>query len=73
MSHTQASSDPGEPAWVTEVLNFWFQELGEAHWFANSNEIDAQIRDRFLSLHQRLSRCCSNLQPANQAVRSVAP
>ena len=28
MSGTHASSDPGEPTWVTEVLNFWFQDLG---------------------------------------------
>jgi len=54
MSGTHASSDPGEPTWVTEVLNFWFQDLGEVHWFANSEKIDSQIRDRFLSLHQRL-------------------
>jgi uncharacterized protein (DUF924 family) len=54
MSGTHASSDPGEPAWVTEVLNFWFEELGEAHWFARSEKIDAQIRDRFGSLQQRL-------------------
>jgi uncharacterized protein (DUF924 family) len=54
MSGTRASSDSGEPAWVTEVLLFWFEELGEAHWFAENEKIDAQIRDRFLSLHQRL-------------------
>ena len=54
MSNRQPSSDLGEPAWVTEVLNFWFQEMGEAHWFANSEKTDAQIRQRFLSLHHRL-------------------
>jgi uncharacterized protein (DUF924 family) len=54
MSGMHASSDPGEPAWVTEVLDFWFEELGEAHWFAKSEKIDAQIRDRFGSLHERL-------------------
>jgi uncharacterized protein (DUF924 family) len=54
MPGTHTSIDAGEPAWVTEVLNFWFQDLGEAHWFAHSEKIDAQIRDRFLSLHQRL-------------------
>lgn len=43
-----------EQAWVTEVLHFWFDEVGEAHWFAGSEDIDAQIRRRFLSLHQRL-------------------
>lgn len=54
MNDTQASSDPVESTWVTEVLNFWFLELGEEHWFANSERIDARIRNRFLSLHQRL-------------------
>jgi uncharacterized protein (DUF924 family) len=43
-----------EPIWVGEVLRFWFEELGEARWFAKSDEIDAQIRDRFLRLHEQL-------------------
>jgi uncharacterized protein (DUF924 family) len=45
-------SDP--PGWVDDVIHFWFQELGEARWFAKSSEIDAQIRDRFLQLHEQL-------------------
>ncbi|HEY6483959.1 MAG TPA: DUF924 family protein [Steroidobacteraceae bacterium] len=43
-----------EPAWVGEVLHFWFEELTEAQWFAKNAEIDALIRDRFLALQQRL-------------------
>jgi uncharacterized protein (DUF924 family) len=43
-----------EPAWVGEVNHYWFEELGEAGWFAKSQVIDAQIRDRFLQLHERL-------------------
>jgi uncharacterized protein (DUF924 family) len=43
-----------EPNWVSEVLHFWFAELGNAHWFAASVDVDAQIRHRFLSLHERL-------------------
>ena len=43
-----------EPTWVGEVIRFWFEELGEAHWFTKSDDIDAQIRDRFLTLHERL-------------------
>lgn len=43
-----------EPAWVGEVLHFWFEELAEAQWFAKNSEVDAQIRDRFLALHARL-------------------
>jgi uncharacterized protein (DUF924 family) len=44
-----------EPEWVADVLRFWFEELGEAHWFAKSVEIDACIRERFLWLHERLA------------------
>jgi uncharacterized protein (DUF924 family) len=43
-----------EPNRVTEVLHFWFDELGEARWFAKSEHTDAQIRERFLWLHERL-------------------
>jgi uncharacterized protein (DUF924 family) len=43
-----------EPAWVDEVLRFWFEELSERDWFLRSAEIDARIRDRFLALHERL-------------------
>jgi len=54
MSGAHPSSDPIEPDWVTEVLHFWFDEIGEAQWFAKREDIDARIRERFLSLHQRL-------------------
>ena len=40
--------------WVTQVLRFWFDELGDDHWFAKREDIDAKIRDRFLSLHRRI-------------------
>jgi uncharacterized protein (DUF924 family) len=43
-----------EPPWVGDVIHFWFEELGQADWFAKSREIDAQIRDRFLELHEQL-------------------
>jgi uncharacterized protein (DUF924 family)/TolB-like protein len=45
---------PDEPVWVTQVLHFWFDELGEAQWYAKSEHIDARIRARFLSLHERI-------------------
>ena len=45
-----------EPPWVEEVLHFWFAELGEAHWFTKDDALDAQIRRRFLALHERLLR-----------------
>jgi uncharacterized protein (DUF924 family) len=46
--------DAIEPAWVGEVLGFWFREVGEAHWFAKNDDLDAQIRARFGALHGQL-------------------
>lgn len=54
MCGTHSKTENVEPTWVGEVIRFWFEELGEAHWFTKSDEIDTQIRDRFLTLHERL-------------------
>jgi len=54
MSLTQSASNVVEPAWIGEVLHFWFDELEAAQWFAKSDAIDAQIRARFLALHRRV-------------------
>jgi uncharacterized protein (DUF924 family) len=40
-----------EPAWVSDVLRFWFEELAEMDWFVRNDAVDARIRQRFLSLH----------------------
>jgi len=40
-----------EPAWVGDVLRFWFQELSELDWFVRNAAVDDRIRQRFLSLH----------------------
>jgi uncharacterized protein (DUF924 family) len=50
----QSSRSAAEPNWASEVLHFWFDELGADHWFAQSDPIDALIRKRFLRLHERL-------------------
>lgn len=55
MSVTHSTEHEVEPTWVADVLRFWFAELGEAHWFATHADVDAQIRNRFLSLHERLA------------------
>jgi len=44
-----------QPDWASEVLHFWFEELGQADWFAKSERIDARISERFLLLHERLA------------------
>jgi uncharacterized protein (DUF924 family) len=52
---TPVSSVQGEPAWVGEVLQYWFEEVTEAHWFNVSREVDEKIRERFLALHEQLA------------------
>jgi uncharacterized protein (DUF924 family) len=49
-----SSRETAESNWVSEVFRFWFDEMGEARWFAKSEHTDAQIRERFLGLHERL-------------------
>lgn len=50
-----SQTDIAESDWVTEVLQFWFEELSSTDWFAKSDGIDAKIRVRFLALHEQLS------------------
>lgn len=40
-----------EPAWVSDVLRFWFEELAELDWFVRNDGVDDRIRQRFLSLY----------------------
>ena len=47
--------DTPEPAWVGDVLDFWFRKIGARHWFSRSAEVDAEIRDRFLALYEQLA------------------
>ncbi len=54
LSVRHSTEGNAEPTWVLDVLRFWFAELGEAHWFATRADVDGQIRDRFLSLHEWL-------------------
>lgn len=54
MSLKHSTGDRDEASWVTEVLRFWFEDLGTIHWFSGSKTLDAQIRKRFLSLHERV-------------------
>lgn len=67
MSVTHSTSGIVGPNWVADVLVFWFEELGEAHWFAKHADVDARIRERFLWLHERLAtddRFGATTQPA---------
>jgi uncharacterized protein (DUF924 family) len=43
-----------EPTWVGEVIDFWFDKLMLTRWFTKDDALDAQIGDRFLTLHEWL-------------------
>lgn len=36
---------------LSEVLTFWFEELSYQDWFSGSAELDANIKERFGTLH----------------------
>ena len=36
-----------EPAWIGEVLSFWFLETQPTAWFKRDDAFDARIRERF--------------------------
>ena len=37
---------------VDEVLRFWFEEAGPEQWFVKDQAFDAEVRRRFLALHE---------------------
>ena len=43
------------PAWVAEVLQFWFGELTAEQWFKRDAPVDESIRARFLPVHDLVS------------------
>ncbi len=54
MSSDDTTANATEPAWVGEVLDFWFREIGASRWFVKSVELDTLIRERFLALYERI-------------------
>jgi uncharacterized protein (DUF924 family) len=42
--------------WIEDVIRFWFEELSPQDWFVRNDAIDRQIRERFLLLHEELSK-----------------
>jgi uncharacterized protein (DUF924 family) len=56
-----------EPAWVDDVLGFWFDRLGRKSWFVKDAAIDAEIRDRFAPLIDEI-----NVREVEDSVSSPA-
>jgi len=54
-----------DPAWVADVLGFWFDKLGRKQWFVRDEAIDAECRDRFAPLIDEI-----NSRPVEDAVSS---
>ena len=54
MSSIPTKTQGVEPVWVGDVIRFWFEELTEDDWFSRNDDIDGQIRERFLTLHEQL-------------------
>ena len=38
-----------------DIIKFWFEELTPQQWFMKDEALDKQIRERFLSTHQKAS------------------
>ncbi len=41
--------------WIDDVLRFWFEEAGPKRWFEKGEPFDAEVRRRFLALHEALA------------------
>ena len=54
----------GEPAWVADVLRYWFDELTLDQCFQKSDVTDAAVRDRFGGLHTRLAAADGTINTA---------
>ncbi len=40
--------------WADDILHFWFDHVGPAHWFAPRPQLDGEIRERFCPLWEEL-------------------
>lgn len=40
-----------------DILNFWFNELTPAQWWAKDETLDAEIKHRFSAIHNKAARC----------------
>lgn len=49
-----------EPAWVGDVLDFWFIELSREDWYGKAKALDDTVRARFSGLHETLCKAPPN-------------
>jgi len=55
----QAANEPAaaaqQPAWVNDVLDFWFKQCKPNEWFQDGHTIDATVIQRFGPLHDEIA------------------
>lgn len=44
-------------SWPSEVLDYWFDEIGPDRWWSSGDSPDAEIKRRFGDLWEKLRRC----------------
>jgi uncharacterized protein (DUF924 family) len=59
--------------WVTEILQFWFEEIAREVWFRKDEAFDQRLRERFLARHEHvaalpISNCVCDAHTAIAAV-----
>ena len=55
MQQVLRSYEMTEPAWIGEVLRFWFDEVGPTAWFKADPALDERIRRRYGQRHADLA------------------
>ena len=65
--------DDPKDGWVGDVLEFWFEQTDPDQWFEKDPTFDANIRGRFLGLHEILASRGNNglLADAQTALAAV--
>jgi uncharacterized protein (DUF924 family) len=63
MSALDMPRPAGEPAWVDDVLRFWFTELTYEQCFKKDDDVDREIDVRFGAVHERLAADADSIDP----------
>ena len=61
-----------EPAWIEQVLSFWFGELTPAQWFKSDASVDASICARFGATYDEVATTVDTVAATSSARRAVA-
>lgn len=73
MRNPQEGNELSDADWASEVLQFWFGELGPDDWFGTKPSTDETIRTRFGALYERLFRAApsTSFDSADKALAAI--